>query len=222
MKRRCTRRTLWKIKEPQRAFASVAGRPQLTERARPGPQLDIAIVGAGTAGLAVSVFLSRAGHRCTVYEKADETELDKPKGAGLGLQPIGLTVLHKLGLLDNVLLHGHRIDKLFSQTTSDRTVLDLEYGDFRKELFGLGIHREALFVSFRSIRCLAAPYPAEEAKLNPQPLCSAPYSELLLRSLAWTSVLDAASHRLKPQHPVLLKHRWSPKVVARPLMTSSS
>ena len=97
---------------------------------RPGPHLDVGIVGAGTAGLAAAVFLGRAGHRVTIYEQTGEKELDNPAGAGLGLQPIGLTVLHKLGLLDNVLNHGSRIDKLFCKTTKDRVVLDLDYGDF--------------------------------------------------------------------------------------------
>ncbi len=31
--------------------------------------LDVAIVGAGTAGSAAALFLARAGHRVTVYER---------------------------------------------------------------------------------------------------------------------------------------------------------
>lgn len=46
--------------------------------------LDIAIAGAGPAGLAAALYLKRAGHRVTIFERFDEP---KPVGSGLILQP---------------------------------------------------------------------------------------------------------------------------------------
>lgn len=107
--------------------------------------LDIGIVGLGTAGLASSLFLSRLGHQITIFEKSSQDQLTDAAGAGLGLQPIGLTVLKKLGVLDNILDHGSKIVHLHSLTREGKAVLDLRYSDFRPELYGVGIHRDALF-----------------------------------------------------------------------------
>ncbi|TIS71130.1 MAG: FAD-dependent oxidoreductase, partial [Mesorhizobium sp.] len=52
-----------------------------------GISLDIAIAGAGPAGLAAALYLKRAGHRVTIFERFDEP---KPVGSGLILQPTGL------------------------------------------------------------------------------------------------------------------------------------
>jgi 2-polyprenyl-6-methoxyphenol hydroxylase-like FAD-dependent oxidoreductase len=64
-----------------------------------GASLDIAIVGCGPSGMAAALFLSRAGHRITVFERFDAP---RPVGAGLLLQPTGLAVLGRLGLLAKV------------------------------------------------------------------------------------------------------------------------
>ena len=66
-------------------------------------------------------------------------------GAGIGLQPIGLTVLSHLGVLPAILQHGHRIDRLTATSERGTSVLDLSYADFRPELHGVGIHRDVLF-----------------------------------------------------------------------------
>ena len=105
----------------------------------------VGVIGLGTAGTAASLFLARRGIECTIIEKTSQLACNNPVGAGIGIQPIGLTVLKRLGLLDNVLSHGHRIDSLKSVTETGRTVLDLSYADFRPELYGLGVHRTALF-----------------------------------------------------------------------------
>jgi len=103
-------------------------------------QLDIAIVGAGPAGLAAALYLKRAGHRVTVFERFD---LPAPVGSGLILQPTGLTVLADLGLLASILALGARIDRLYgADARSGRTVLDVRY---RESRFGLAVHRAALF-----------------------------------------------------------------------------
>lgn len=105
--------------------------------------LDIAIAGAGPAGLAAALYLKRAGHRVTIFERFDEP---KPVGSGLILQPTGLTVLADLGLLDEILALGSRIERLHgSDARSGRTVLDVRYDARRGRRFGLAVHRAALF-----------------------------------------------------------------------------
>lgn len=107
-----------------------------------GTLLDIAIVGAGPAGLAAALYLKRAGHRVTVFERFEEP---KPVGSGLILQPTGLTVLADLGLLDEMLMLGNRIERLHgADARSGRTVLDVRY-DARRGRFGVAVHRAALF-----------------------------------------------------------------------------
>lgn len=116
-----------------------------------GISLDIAIAGAGPAGLAAALYLKRAGHRVTIFERFDEP---KPVGSGLILQPTGLTVLADLGLLDDILVLGSRIDRLHgADAKTGRTVLDVRYDAQRGGRFGLAVHRAALFgVLFRAVR----------------------------------------------------------------------
>ena len=109
--------------------------------------LRIGIVGLGTAGMATSIFLSRLGHKIDIFEQSSKTQLTDSVGAGLGIQPVGLTVLKKLDVLETVLEHGARINHLTSLTREGKTVLDLHYADFHPSLYGVGLHRDALFQS---------------------------------------------------------------------------
>jgi 2-polyprenyl-6-methoxyphenol hydroxylase-like FAD-dependent oxidoreductase len=106
--------------------------------------LEIAVCGAGPAGLAAALLLHRAGNRVTLFERFDEPE---PLGSGLILQPTGLTVLHALGLLDDILACGSRIHRLVgADAATGRTVLDVRYAaNRRRRRFGLAVHRAALF-----------------------------------------------------------------------------
>lgn len=104
--------------------------------------LRVGIVGCGTAGPAAAILLAREGHRVTILERAPELH---PVGAGLLLQPTGLAVLDRLGLLRELLSLGSRIDRLDGRTRSGRRVLNLAYGDLSPQHFGLGLHRGALF-----------------------------------------------------------------------------
>lgn len=105
--------------------------------------ISIAIAGAGPAGLAAALYLQRAGHRVTIFERFDAPA---PVGSGLILQPTGLTVLGDLGLLDDILALGARIERLRGQDASTgRTVLDVRYAAQTGGRFGLGVHRAALF-----------------------------------------------------------------------------
>lgn len=103
---------------------------------------DIGVVGAGFAGAAASLFLAERGHRVRLYEEARSPE---PVGAGILMQPTGLSVLADLGLLPQALERGSRIDALVCKTPAGRAVLDLAYRDLEADWFGLGMHRGALF-----------------------------------------------------------------------------
>ena len=103
-------------------------------------QYDIAICGAGPAGLAAALALHRSGHSVTIFDQFDRP---KPIGSGLILQPTGLAVLDWLGLGDKMRALGKRIDRLYGKA-GDRVVLDVRYaalGDLR----GLAVHRAGLF-----------------------------------------------------------------------------
>ena len=105
--------------------------------------LDIAIIGAGPAGLATALYLERLGHRPVIFERFESVA---PVGSGLMLQPTGLTVLHDLGLLSEILLLGHPIDRLIGiDSTTRRPVLDVRYDALKRGRFGLAVNRPALF-----------------------------------------------------------------------------
>lgn len=104
--------------------------------------LDVGIVGAGTAGSASALFLARAGHKVTLYERVPEP---KAIGAGIVLQPSGMAVLEALGLYGAVGSRGAPIRNLHCQTHSGWPVVHLEYEDVAPGLFGLGLHRGVLF-----------------------------------------------------------------------------
>ncbi|HYP76198.1 MAG TPA: NAD(P)/FAD-dependent oxidoreductase [Polyangiaceae bacterium] len=104
--------------------------------------LDVGIVGCGFAGAATAALLGRAGHRVTVYE-----EFAQPSavGAGIVLQPTGMSVLAELGVLGQVIERGARLESLHCVTHENRDVFRLDYAQLHPDLFGLGMHRGALF-----------------------------------------------------------------------------
>lgn len=108
--------------------------------------LRIAIVGYGTAGQAAALFLARQGHRLSVFEQAAEPG---PVGAGFLLQPIGLAVLARLGLHEQALAHGQRIERLYGCNERGRRVMDMRYADHAPDCFGLGMTRGSLFTLLR-------------------------------------------------------------------------
>lgn len=104
--------------------------------------LDIAIAGCGPCGLAAALLLHRAGHHVTLFERFDTP---RPIGSGLMIQPTGMAVLARLGLLDAALARGARVDRLFGKA-GKRVVLDVQYAALRRRgAFGIGIHRASLF-----------------------------------------------------------------------------
>ncbi len=105
--------------------------------------LRVAVVGAGPAGLAAALLLARDGHSVQLFERFAKAG---PVGSGLMLQPTGLTVLHALTLLPEILRLGSRIERLDGcDASTGRRVLDVRYDSIRGGRFGLGIHRAALF-----------------------------------------------------------------------------
>lgn len=108
-------------------------------------RLSIGVVGCGTAGSAAAIFLARAGHRVTVYERVRDPG---PVGAGITLQPTGLHVLEKLGLKREIVARGARLDRLHCVTYPDkRTLIDLQYRHVDDRFYGVGIHRGVVFQS---------------------------------------------------------------------------
>lgn len=106
--------------------------------------LTVGIIGTGTAGSAAALFLARAGHRVTLFE---EVLAPTSVGAGIVLQPTGQSVLARLALLAPILERGARLDRLRCETTTKRTIVDLEYAMVDASLYGLGLHRGTLFTT---------------------------------------------------------------------------
>ena len=103
--------------------------------------LEIAVAGCGPAGLAAALLLQRDGHRVTLY---DRFETPQPIGSGLMIQPTGQAVLAAMGLEDELIARGARIDRLIG-VAGKRTVLDVHYHKLKGARFGVGIHRAGLF-----------------------------------------------------------------------------
>lgn len=104
--------------------------------------LRIAMVGYGVAGQALCLLLAGAGHSLTVFEQA---AAPGPVGAGFLLQPTGLSVLARLGLHEQALACGQRIERLYGCNLAGRMVMDMHYREHAADCFGLGMTRGALF-----------------------------------------------------------------------------
>lgn len=105
--------------------------------------LNIAIAGAGVAGLAAAAFLARDGHAVAVYDKAEKPA---PVGSGLIVQPTGQAALAALGLTDPLMRRGARLDRLDGRLEDGvRKVLDVRYDALGPDVFGVALHRAALF-----------------------------------------------------------------------------
>lgn len=101
----------------------------------------IAIVGAGTAGLASAVLLSRQGHQISLFERAAQLE---NVGAGVLLQPSGLAVFRHLDCFDAAMALGAPVTALQGQLANGSLLVDHHYRDLNTADFGLGMHRAAL------------------------------------------------------------------------------
>lgn len=101
----------------------------------------IAIIGAGTAGLASAQLLTTQGHDVTIYESVYTLA---PVGAGLLLQPSGIAVLEHMGLLEQAQDICAYVSGLTGILPSGKKVVDTFYSQCSKDWFGLGVHRATL------------------------------------------------------------------------------
>jgi 2-polyprenyl-6-methoxyphenol hydroxylase-like FAD-dependent oxidoreductase len=101
-------------------------------------------VGAGTAGLATAIFLARQGYAVRLLERVEQLQ---PVGAGILLQPSGLAVLQRLGLLAECTALGAPVSRLYGTSCRGRVILDTRYHDWQPGSFGLGIHRGVLMTA---------------------------------------------------------------------------
>lgn len=67
----------------------------------------VVVVGGGIGGLSAALALRAAGAEVTVYEQAAELG---EVGAGVGLYPNSMRILHRLGVADSIIRHGAPID----------------------------------------------------------------------------------------------------------------
>jgi 2-polyprenyl-6-methoxyphenol hydroxylase-like FAD-dependent oxidoreductase len=105
-------------------------------------KLNIAIIGAGFAGLASAILLARQGHHVTVFE---QFAAPQAVGAGVLIQPTGLAAMKTIGVLGEVLQKGAKIEALYGVTPKGRPVIDIQYDRWQAGSFGLGLHRGVLF-----------------------------------------------------------------------------
>lgn len=118
-------------------------------------ELRIAVAGAGPAGLMAAITLAGDGHQVRIFERF---ESPRPVGAGLMLQPTGLACLARVGLDQAACSAGARIDSIDGRTVSGRRIFDVAYGALHPALFGLGIHRAALFkILYDEVQRLGVP-----------------------------------------------------------------
>lgn len=103
--------------------------------------LSFAIIGAGTAGLALAKMLAQQDIHVTIFEKVSALD---PVGAGLLLQPSGLAVFEHLGILDQALQLGALVTGLEGQLPSGQLIVDSHYAQADASFFGIGIHRSTL------------------------------------------------------------------------------
>ena len=106
------------------------------------PGVKVAVIGAGTAGCAAALFLARDGHQVTLFEKvAEPTAI----GAGIVLQPSGMSALASLDLLAPIVARGAVLHELLAVNERMKPVVNLRYEHLARDLYGLGLHRGVLF-----------------------------------------------------------------------------
>ena len=88
--------------------------------------MDVAVVGAGFAGLALACRLAEHGLETAVIERRDELPAS---GAAITLQPNGLAALERLGLLERAEDAGARMRRVSIRDADDRESACWDYGE---------------------------------------------------------------------------------------------
>lgn len=107
--------------------------------------LEVAIVGAGIAGLTLAAGLSRSGVTCRVYEQAEDL---REVGAGVQLAPNATKILYRLGLgpqLEAAAVQPAAVE--MRSWDSNEVIARIAHGDECTRLFGapyLVLHRADL------------------------------------------------------------------------------
>jgi 2-polyprenyl-6-methoxyphenol hydroxylase-like FAD-dependent oxidoreductase len=85
----------------------------------------IAILGAGTAGLACAIATARVGCRVTLFERHPDLA---PVGAGLLIQPSGIRALHALGVGEAFMACSVPVRRLEGLSHRGWRLVDIQYG----------------------------------------------------------------------------------------------
>lgn len=88
--------------------------------------LSVAVIGGGTAGLAVAIALRQQGHEVTVLERHDTL---LPVGAGILMQPPGVANLHLLGCGDAFIKRATRVDALQAHNHKGSLLFHIPFGE---------------------------------------------------------------------------------------------
>lgn len=124
---------------------------------------EIAVVGAGIGGLALSIALRRAGVETTIYEQADHFERI---GSGINISPNATAALRGLGVLPAIEPHASYPGTWRSyDATNGALINELPFGDSIVDSYGepfIQMHRGDLHAA------LAAAVPANTVRLRKQ------------------------------------------------------
>ncbi len=99
----------------------------------------IAIVGAGIAGLATAILLSRTGHKVELF-----TTRQQPQDAATFLPPVAVAIMRQLGVLDDIKPYAAEIQNIQLTTDQSRLLIDINYAQLKNTSFGLGLSQQYL------------------------------------------------------------------------------
>ncbi len=84
----------------------------------------ISISGGGIGGLTAGIALQKAGFQCQIFEAAPAY---KPLGAGITLSFNALQVFQKLGILDQIISHGHPLESFTLRTKQGKALANSHF-----------------------------------------------------------------------------------------------
>lgn len=101
----------------------------------------IAVVGGGIVGMSTALFLKER-FDVTLFEREAHPV---PLGAGIMLQPSGLNVLRKLGVLDEVYARGQLIEGFLGENITGSIDFNIDFSKHKGGVYGLGVQRGSIF-----------------------------------------------------------------------------